>query len=210
MPFPFVGPLAGYCTVVSSVIEYAIALAELQQRGLVCNYFNGGAFGFAKGVDVNILGWIAGDDPTIRPQLRPHVRQIPLPAEENMAKAAAAAWKNELAGPAWIMPLSHWAFELDFGSKSWLPALLEGIGIDPRLLASRSDASPIEFPAAKHDDLVRFVQTLLENLTSSDFMLAFPSHPVLCTIHHHKQLWWTSSNKGLIERISGYSPGSAV
>jgi hypothetical protein len=206
MTFPFVGRLPRYCTVVSSVIEYPIALKRLQNLGLVCNYFNGGAFGFAKGVDVNILGWVADDDPTIRPQLRPQIRRIPPPAEEKMAKAAVAAWQNELPGPAWIMPLSHWAFELDFGSKNWLPDLIQSVGIDPRILAPRSDASPIEFQPTDQPHLIRFVQTPLKNLTSSDFMLAFPSHSILCTIHHHKQLWWTSSDKALIERISGHTP----
>jgi hypothetical protein len=198
--------LGRYCTRVPSVIEYPNALAELQQQGLVCNYFNGGAFGFARGVNVHIWAWIAADDPTIHAQLQPCVRKIPPPAERNMSQAAATVWQKEFPGPAWIMPLSHWAFELDFGSKSWLPTLIRSIGIDPKTLASRSDASPIEFHISEQSHLPRFVQTLLENLTSSDFMLAFPSHPTLCTIHHHKQLWWTSSDEPLIERISGYSP----
>ena len=122
-----------------------------------------------------------------------------------MAQAAVAAWQNEFPGPAWIMPLSHWAFELDFGSKGWLPTLIQSLDIEPQVLAPRSDASPLEFHPSEHGQLLRFVQTLLENLTSSDFMLAFPSHRILCTIHHHQQLWWTSSDKALIERISGYS-----
>lgn len=188
----------------STVIEYQIALKGLGAQGLVCNYFNGGAFGFAKDVNVSIRGWIAADDPTIRPQLRPHIKQIPPPAEQNLAKAAVAVWQKELTGPGWIMPLSHWAFELDSGSKNWLPNLLQSIGIDGKILAGRSDASPIEFERSEQSDLSRFIQTLLENLTSSDFMLAFPAHPVLCTIHHHKQLWWTALDESLIERISGH------
>lgn len=190
-----------------SIIEYPIALSRLVNQGLVCNYFNGGAFGFARGVDVHILGWIAADDPTIRPQLRPHIRQIAAPAEENMARAAVAAWQSGFRGIAWIMPLSHWAFELDFGSKSWLPDLLDSVGIDPRILAARSDASPIEFQADESSGLGKFVRSLLEHLAASDFMLAFPSHPVLCTIHHHKQLWWTSSDRSVIDRISSHATG---
>ena len=193
-----------------SIIEYAIALRSLEQRGFVCNYFNGGAFGFPKGVDVNMLGWIAADDSTIRPQLRPHIRIIPAPAEENMAKAAVTAFDDELPGPVWIMPLSHWAFELDFGSKEWLPKLIENIGIDPQLLAGRNDASPLEFSSGDRRHLVHFIRTLLENLTSSDFMLATWVYPVLCTIHHHKQLWWTTSDKYLIERISGHTPNQSI
>jgi len=80
---------------VPSIIEYPIALQKLQQSGLVCNYFNGGAFGFARGVEVNVLGWIAADDPTIRPALRAHIRQIPHPAEANISRAALAAWQED-------------------------------------------------------------------------------------------------------------------
>jgi len=191
---------------VPRIIEYPIALETLEKRGFVCNYFNGGAFGFPKGVDVTILGWIATDDPTIRPQLRSHIRIIPPPAEENMAGGAMIASDLELPGPAWIMPLSHWAFELDFGSKKWLPELIQSIDIDPQLLASRSDASHIEFEGAERTTLMRFVQKLLEQLTLSDFMLAFPPHPILCTIHHHKQLWWVSPDETLIRKISGNTP----
>jgi hypothetical protein len=190
---------------VPRIIEYQIALQRLEHQGLVCNYFNGGAFGFPKGVDVSVLGWIAADDPTIRPQLRPHIRQIPAPQEQNMAQAAVEAWLAEFPDPAWIMPLSHWAFELDFGSKNWLPNSIKSIGLDPALLASRSDASPIEFQLSDKPLLLNFIQTILQNLASSDFMLAFPSQAVLCTIHHHKQLWWTSSDKAIIERISGHT-----
>jgi len=189
---------------VVGIIEYQNALGALEQRGFVCNYFNGGAFGFPKGVEVGVLGWIAADDPTIRPQLRPQIRIIPPPAEENMAKGAVDVFEGNLPGPAWIMPLSHWAFELDFGSKNWLPELIRSVGIDPQLLASRSDASPLEFNSADRPHLTRFIQTLLENLTSSDFMLASADYPVLCTIHHHKQLWWTSSDKAFIERVGGH------
>jgi hypothetical protein len=195
---------------VATIIEYQNALQRLGGLGLVCNYFNGGAFGFAPGVDVGILGWIAGEDPTIRPDMRANVRPFPPPAEEHMAGASVAAWNNQLPGPAWIMPLSHWAFELDFGSKAWLGDLIQSIGIDPHQLATRSDASPLQFGMEDERDLGGFVQTLLENLSASDFMLAFPDHPALCTIHHHKQLWWISSDKGLIERIGGYGPKSAV
>src|SRR5438046_8280299 len=106
-----------YSITVSSVIEYQIALQQLQKQGLVCNYFNGGAFGFAKDVDVSTLGWISDDDLTIKPQWRPFLRKFPPPAEESLAKAAVAAWTQELPSAAWIMPLSHWAFELDFGSR---------------------------------------------------------------------------------------------
>jgi len=192
---------------VANILEYQIALQRLQQQGLVCNYFNGGAFGFPKGTPVTTLGWISEEDPTIRPEMRPNLRKFPPPGEATLAKAAVAAWVNEMPSPAWLMPLSHWAFELDFGSRNWLPKLIgtAGLNLDPQALAGRTDASPIEFSSAEQTELQTFIQTLLENLVSSDFMLAFPSQPILCTIHHHKQLWWRSSDKALIERISGHT-----
>jgi hypothetical protein len=195
---------------VARIIEYQNALGDLEQRGLVCNYFKGGAFGFPKGIDVKILGWISADDPTIRPQLRPHIRIVPPPAEENMAKAAVRAFDEELPGPVWIMPLSHWAFELDFGSKDWLGDLLRSIGMDPQLLASRSNASPLEFGSDDRGHLAAFIETLLQNLATSDFMLASSVYPVLCTIHHHKQLWWSTSDQSLIERIGGHTPNLPI
>src|SRR5258705_11793332 len=60
-------PHQRYCNRVPGIIEYPIALQHLQNRGLVCNYFNGGAFGFSRNIDLHVLGWIANDDPTIRP-----------------------------------------------------------------------------------------------------------------------------------------------
>ena len=40
-------------------------------------------------------------------------------------------------------------------------------------------------------------------LLSSDFMLAFlgPRQPVLCTLHHHKQLWWTTTSPDAIAAL---------
>jgi hypothetical protein len=199
-----------YCNRVPRIVEYQTALAELQGQGLICNYYNGGAFGFPKGVEVDVSGWIAGEDPTIRAEIRSKTRVFSPPAEENMARAAVAAWQKELGGRAWIMPLSHWAFELDFGSKGWLPALISGAGVDPQALADQPNAAPIEFVPSDHERLVTFVQTLLINLASSDFMLAFPGQSILCTIHHHKQLWWASSDKSLLERVERHSANFAL
>ena len=33
--------------------------------------------------------------------------------------------------------------------------------------------------------------------TTSDFQLSFPGLPAVCTIHHHKQLWWTTVDPSL-------------
>jgi hypothetical protein len=45
------------------------------------------------------------------------------------------------------------------------------------------------------------VSQLLTHLRTSDFMLAFPGGPVLCTVHHHKQLWWQTTDAGLHEAL---------
>jgi len=195
---------------VPRIIEYQTALAELQSQGLVCNYYNGGAFGFSKGSVVAVRGWIAGEDPTIRKELRSQVRVFNPPAEERLARGAADAWQKELAGRAWIMPLSHWAFELDFGSKGWLAELIGSIGVDAKGLNAAPNASPIEFSRGDEDSMTTFVKTLLLNLASSDFMLAFPGQAALCTIHHHKQLWWTSIDKALLERIEAHGARASV
>jgi len=42
------------------------------------------------------------------------------------------------------------------------------------------------------------VGRLLMMLSSSDFMIAFPGSPALCTLHHHKQLWWTSTDEKIL------------
>ena len=41
------------------------------------------------------------------------------------------------------------------------------------------------------------IASLLGNLRTSDFMLAFPGRPALCTVHHHKQLWWQTTDLAL-------------
>jgi hypothetical protein len=35
-------------------------------------------------------------------------------------------------------------------------------------------------------------------LLGSDFTLAFVGKPVLCTVHHHKQLWWQTTDGGML------------
>jgi hypothetical protein len=89
------------------------------------------------------------------------------------------------------MPASHWAYELDFGSRDWLPAVLEHIGIDPGLLQRRTTAAAIEFAPEELEHLEHLVTRLLEMLQHSDFAIAFPRRRVVCSLHHHKQIWWT-------------------
>jgi hypothetical protein len=111
----------------------------------------------------------------------------------------------------WVMPRSHWAYELDFGSRDWMPAALREIGIDPGQLAPLNTGAALEFQPGESNEFGSFLAHLLDNLSgSSDFQLAWPGRPLLCTVHHHKQLWWTTSDATMyreIERVA--NPGNA-
>ena len=39
-----------------------------------------------------------------------------------------------------------------------------------------------------------------------DFALAFPGRPIVCTLHHHKQIWWTSSDRQLLSSLRELVP----
>lgn len=184
------------------IIDYDLAAQQLQQKhGLKCNYHNSGAFGFVDGTSVQHLAWIGPEDPTIRPAARPFVRTIQPPYEETLAKLATTLWQRDFPGRIWAMPMSHWAYELNFGSREWMPALLEHIEIDPGLLENRNNAAPIEFAPDEHGHFQHFSQRLLEMLMGSDFMFVHLSHPLLCTLHHHKQLWWSTTDAGILQTL---------
>jgi hypothetical protein len=175
------------------IIDYDIVVEHMQKQKLKCNYYNSGAFGFADPAGVKHLGWIGPDDPTIRPAARELTRPVPPPYEQSLADRLTRAWQKLLPGRVWAMPMSHWAYELSYGSRDWMPALIEHIDLDPGLLEGRNNAAAIEFGPTESHHFKHFTQRLLEMLLGSDFMLAFlaPKDPVLCTLHHHKQLWWT-------------------
>src|SRR5688572_19650356 len=100
------------------------------------------------------------------------------------------------------MPASHWAYELQFGGGgAWLPQLLTEIGIDPKPLASRSRADAIEFSPNEVEPFEHLARQLLGSLEGSDFTVLFPPHALVCTLHHHKQLWWTTTEDGLSETL---------
>ncbi len=98
--------------------------------------------------------------------------------------------------------MSHWAFELSDGSRPWLPALLQNIGIDPALLEGRNNAAAIEFAPLESQPFEQFLQGLLQNLRGSDFSLVFPGQQALCTVHHHQQLWWMTTDAKLHDALS--------
>jgi hypothetical protein len=183
------------------IIDYPIVLEQMRAMNMRSLYYNSGAFGFTANLATDSLGWIGPPDPTIRQSALRLVRYLHPPHEQRLASLLVRAWRDILPGRIWIMPKSHWAYELDFGSRDWMPALLEHVGIDPGLLQSRTNAAAIEFGADEAHHVEHFVTRLLEMLQTSDFAAAFPNRRVTCTIHSHKQVWWTSTEQAVTEAL---------
>lgn len=185
------------------VLDYPTTLSTLQGQGLRSLYYNSGAFGFPAGtLGLGYVGWMGPNDPTLRPHMLPLASPVPPPYPPTLARLASRAWSTFLPpGPAWVMPMSHWAYELDFGSHDWMPDALSEIGLDPAPLAECSTGNAVEFAATERSQFEQLLTRLLEHLRMSDFMLAFPGHPVLCTVHHHQQLWWQSPNTDLLATL---------
>src|SRR5580692_5692550 len=127
------------------IVDYNIVLERLQSEGLKCHYFNGGAFGFASEDGLLVRGWIGLGDGTIKVEARKFIRNVPEPFEANLADFAARVWQEHLAGEVWVMPKSHWWFELNDGSKDWLPGLVQRIGLNVEELKRRNNAAAVEF-----------------------------------------------------------------
>jgi hypothetical protein len=184
-----------------SIIDYSTVLQTLDASGLRCVYPNSGAFGLPADAESHFVGWLAVDDPTIRPEMRSAVRIVPPPAARSLAESLRRIWQEHFRGPLWLMPASHWAYELQFGHADWLPALLGQHGVDPALLRSRSDGSAIEFQLDEADSLLTMVENLFERLVASDFTVAFPGKTVAALLHHHRQIWWQTSEMTIWKQI---------
>jgi len=185
------------------IIEYDEALAQLRREGLVCNYHNSGAFAFADAERVQVRGWIGKDDPTIRPEYAAMVRRVAEPYAPTLAGLARRFCEARPAGEAWVMPMSHWAYELQFGQGPWLAELLEAVGVPAELLAGRNNASPVAFGEAELEDLERLLGGLLADVRSSDFVLLPRARAAICTIHHHQQLWWMTTRGEIVQELDG-------
>ena len=191
-------PLAGVFVKtarVPQIIEYSTVTQRMSEAGFVSLYHNSGAFGFADNGGVETIGWITRDDPTIRPAAMAMARKV-TNFVTPFQRATAA-----LASEAWLMPKSHWHYELHFGNRELLEGVLPTIGIDANLLRERNDGSAIAFATDEFSLLTSTVQRLLENLTGSDFLIAWPGAQMRCTVHHHKQLWWQTRRRELIDPI---------
>ncbi len=181
----------------SAIVDFANVLQRMEADGFRSLYHNSGSFGFSPGADVRYAGWVGPPDASIRAEARSYLRQFTPPYEQNLARAAADVWAQHLAGPVWVMPMSHWSYELDFGSHEWMPAALREAGVEPEQLVPRANGSAIEFDVSERPKFEMLLSRLLMGLTSSDFMLAFPGRAALCTVHHHKQLWWQTTDAPL-------------
>ena len=190
------------------IVAYERVLERMEREGFVCNYYNGGAFGFARAVTTHVAAHVGPADPTIRPAALPFTIAVDPPYETNLARLAVRAWLEQIDADSivWVMPMAHWAFELDHGSGGWMQPLLREIGVDAGTLTSHNNAAAIEFHPSEAGAFHRLVAGLLTHLHSSDFALAFPGHPVLCTVHHHRQLWWITSDQALAERLREVRP----
>lgn len=184
------------------LIDYTAVVEQMSAQGLVSLYPNSGAFGHGAGVSTHSVGWVGDADPTIRPAARELTVTVGPPVEPTLARLADRAWRDLLSGgPAWVLPKAHWAYELDFGGPEWMPNLLRDVGLDAGVLASRHDGTAAEFAVGESAAFVALVEGLLANLLGSDFQLAFPGRDVVCTVHHHKQLWWTAADATLIAAL---------
>jgi hypothetical protein len=183
------------------IVDYAEVVEQMNGQGFRSLYYNSGAFGFPEDVATASVGWIGPEDPTLRPAAREVALQVPPPYERELAQRVVRAWQDILPGKIWLLPKSHWAYELDFGSRDWMPALLEHAGVDAGMLQPRTNAAAIEFRPSETQPFLHVVEGLLRMLLGSDFALAFPGHAVTCTLHHHKQVWWTGSDPAVIDLL---------
>jgi hypothetical protein len=184
-----------------TVVDYNLVLERLQRQGLRNLYHNAGAFGFAQDVNPRTLAWIGPDDPTIREAAKPFVRRVAPPYESALAASLRRAWVEHLPGPIWLMPMSHWHYEMHFGNATWLPDALQSVNVDAELLRDRNNGAAIEFTMQDWPQLESFVEVILKNLAGSDFLAAFPGKPALCMLHHHKQLWWQTTDETLANAL---------
>jgi hypothetical protein len=183
------------------IIDYPVVLEHMREQRFKSLYYNSGAFGFPPDVKTHVVGWLGPPDLTLKAHVLDAAHFLPEPHEENLARLLLRAREQHFPGRAWVMPMSHWSYELDFGSRDWMPSVLEHIGIDPGLLQHRNNAAAIEFAPDEPAMLEHFVTRLLQMLQQSDFAICFPRHPVVCTLHHHKQLWWQTSDAKLADSL---------
>jgi hypothetical protein len=175
------------------IIDYPTVAKILTEEGYRCNYPSSGSFSLRDRTPI-IRGWLFGPDETIVPELLADSRVLENPTEGKLAEMAIKAWQEILPGNIWLTPASHWSFELSFGHPEQLKPLLLELNLDADYLATQTNGAAIEFEPVESDMLGHAIKRLLEFCVASDFMLIFPRRLTTCMIHHHKQLWWVTSD----------------
>jgi len=180
------------------VIDYADVLKQAASDGLRCVYPNSGAF--SPTGEHQIIGWLGPADATIRADLAARAVQCPPPYPQSLAAWFGRVWQP-MNRPAWLLPKSHWAYELGHAHQDWLIERLMSLGIDVGELARHTDAPALAFGREESEALTGLMSLLLEHLKTSDYAILLPGLPVVVTLHHHQQLWWQSGDKDLAERV---------
>src|SRR6476661_6383075 len=140
------------------LVDYPVVLETMQRQGFKSLYYNSGAFGFADAAGVGHVGWAIGEDSTLRPAARELVRRVEPATVERLSELAAEAWERFFPGVAWVMPMAHWAYELDFGSREWLPGLLAGEGLDVGVMQGLTTGNALQYSTGERQNYAGIVR----------------------------------------------------
>ena len=184
------------------LLDFKFALKQLTGAGFVSLYHNSGAFGFPPTATVHTIGWTGDADESIRPEMQAQIRKVSEPYAPTMARMAQHAWTAHLGGECWLTPKSHWHYEMHYGNRALLDEVLPTVDVNPASVLDRNDGSPVVFTPAEGDAMFQTVLAVLQGLRSSDFQLTFPTRAMVCTIHHHEQLWWQTTDAAIAHVIA--------
>jgi hypothetical protein len=184
------------------VLSYQQVETVLRAKSLRCLYFNSGSWGFTE--QAGAVGWLLGDDPTLTPAARKIARVVG-PVDQLVAAVLEAC--HRVGGEIWILPGSHWAYELDFGTPTMLDVLRRAdvVGVDG--LVGRNDGSAVRFLATEQSQLAGVLRELFSTGTTSDYQLILPEMPVLAILHHHVQVWWQAKDMEFCQWATGRGKG---
>ena len=145
-----------------------------------------------------------GSDRTILPyaprRWLTHVR-FAAPYEQTLADLTVRAWEALLPGPAWVMPKSNWAIRVGLWQQGLDAAGAAQLGIDPSVLLHHTNAPAIEFATTEREHFREFHSNASAKPDGQRLRLAWPTHRVTCTLHHHKQLWWVTDQAAILDGL---------
>jgi hypothetical protein len=183
-----------------TVVNYEQVLTVADRMRLRSVYYNSGAFDFGS-APTHIVGWLGPDDPTLRSDLQALTARVSIPYARNLSTALMHAWRTLLPGTAWVLPKSHWSFELQHAHRPALHAALRALAIDVAHLSSLpSAAAALAFEPDEANALGTLVETIFTENVSSDFALLFPDRPAILTLHHHQQIWLQTTDPILAQQ----------